>query len=305
MASLFSGSLPDMQASGSNDEKEDMEKQLLVSVMINSLKDGIHGGHNGMATARHPVTPKSTAVMQPETPENDTNIENQERKNDTSYSGIILPVIIALIVITFTVFLLMALYRMCFKTAPERQENGTEQNKILHLPQVQRNGTAALACDFLSRDKFEEVVKQCLAWGLPIDQGELVTAAQTIGITLVFTNSSMSPYRAPLDKENVKLISVKTTSPEIGEQSSQGKNKTRLHDDSSSHLANKRCDGKENMAHNKPWEGNCPPALTADIEEMACRYVDDTAVLQPAGARNSWQKFTGKIAVLGQTANVP
>uniref|UniRef100_A0A8D2KYY6 Endomucin n=2 Tax=Varanus komodoensis TaxID=61221 RepID=A0A8D2KYY6_VARKO len=145
-------------------------KQTLTSP--SSLTPSTRPGHNGMATARHPVTPKSTAVMQPETPENDTNIENQERKNDTSYSGIILPVIIALIVITFTVFLLMALYRMCFKTAPERQENGTEQ--------------------------------------------------------------------APLDKENVKLISVKTTSPEIGEQSSQGKNKTRLHDDSSSHLANKR-----------------------------------------------------------------
>ncbi|XP_044285000.1 endomucin isoform X2 [Varanus komodoensis] len=127
-------------------------KQTLTSP--SSLTPSTRPGHNGMATARHPVTPKSTAVMQPETPENDTNIENQERKNDTSYSGIILPVIIALIVITFTVFLLMALYRMCFKTAPERQENGTEH--------------------------------------------------------------SMSPYRAPLDKENVKLISVKTTSPEIG-----------------------------------------------------------------------------------------
>ncbi|XP_062838413.1 endomucin isoform X4 [Anolis carolinensis] len=92
-------------------------------------------------------------------------------KDDSSYSSILLPVIIALIVISLVIFLLMALYKICLKTTPERQENGTEQ--------------------------------------------------------------------APSDKENVKLISVKTTSPETGEQSSQGKNKTRQHNDSSSHLSNK------------------------------------------------------------------
>ncbi|KAJ7327097.1 hypothetical protein JRQ81_016856 [Phrynocephalus forsythii] len=56
----------------------------------------------------------------------------------------------------------------------------------------------------------------------------------------ICTNSLMSPNRNPLDKENVKLISVKTTSPEIGEQSSQGKNKSQQHNDPSSHLGNKR-----------------------------------------------------------------
>nr|XP_020661093.1 endomucin isoform X1 [Pogona vitticeps] len=71
-----------------------------------------------------------------------------EGKDDSSYRGIILPVIIALIVISLVVFLLMAMYKICLKTTPERQDNGTEQ--------------------------------------------------------------------APLDKENVKLISVKTTSPEAG-----------------------------------------------------------------------------------------
>nr|XP_056711800.1 endomucin [Euleptes europaea] len=88
-----------------------------------------------------------------------------------SYTGIILPVIIALIAITLSVCILVALYRICWKTTPERQENETEHTS--------------------------------------------------------------------LDKENVKLISVKTTSPESGEHSSQGKNKTRQHDDSSSHLGNK------------------------------------------------------------------
>ncbi|XP_074887915.1 endomucin isoform X2 [Buteo buteo] len=79
--------------------------------------------------------------------------------SDIHYSSVILPVVITLIVITLSVFSLVALYRMCQKKTPERQENGTEQ--------VQS------------------------------------------------------------DKEGVKLLSVKTTSPETGEHSSQGKNKTR------------------------------------------------------------------------------
>ncbi|XP_075276230.1 endomucin isoform X2 [Opisthocomus hoazin] len=77
----------------------------------------------------------------------------------TESTSVILPVVITLIVITLSVFSLVALHRMCQKKTPERQENGTEQ--------------------------------------------------------------------AQSDKEGVKLLSVKTTSPETGEHSSQGKNKTR------------------------------------------------------------------------------
>ncbi|XP_070614048.1 endomucin isoform X2 [Erythrolamprus reginae] len=81
-------------------------------------------------------------------PTNNSGLTNPEKQDEASYIGIILPVVIALIVISVIVFLLMALYRMCLKTTPERQENGTEQ--------------------------------------------------------------------APSDKENVKLISVKTTSSDSG-----------------------------------------------------------------------------------------
>uniref|UniRef100_A0A8C5WSI4 Endomucin n=1 Tax=Laticauda laticaudata TaxID=8630 RepID=A0A8C5WSI4_LATLA len=104
-------------------------------------------------------------------PKNNSGLTNKEKQDDASYIGIILPVVIALIVISVIVFLLMALYRMCLKTTPERQENGTEQ--------------------------------------------------------------------APSDKENVKLISVKTTSSDSAEQTSQGRNKTRQHNDSSSCQGNK------------------------------------------------------------------
>nr|XP_034969242.1 endomucin isoform X1 [Zootoca vivipara] len=105
--------------------------------------------------------------------ESNTVNAHSEKQDHPSYTTIILPVIIALIVISLSVFLLVILYRMCLKTTPERQENGTEQ--------------------------------------------------------------------APSDKENVKLISVKATSPENGDQASQGKNRTRQQNDlSSSRLGNKQ-----------------------------------------------------------------
>ncbi|XP_061438845.1 endomucin isoform X2 [Rhineura floridana] len=98
------------------------------------------------------VTQKSTQETLQKTTEAATEYNtvsaSAKKQDHPSYTTIILPVIIALIVISLSVFLLVALYRMCLKTTPERQENGTEQ--------------------------------------------------------------------APSDKENVKLISVKTTSPETG-----------------------------------------------------------------------------------------
>ncbi|ETE69495.1 Endomucin, partial [Ophiophagus hannah] len=82
-------------------------------------------------------------------PKNNSGLTNHEKQDDASYIGIILPVVIALIVISVIVFLLMALYRMCLKTTP--------------------------------------------------------------GV-YTFVNHTTPPNRAPSDKENVKLISVKTTS---------------------------------------------------------------------------------------------
>ncbi|XP_074946855.1 endomucin isoform X2 [Phalacrocorax aristotelis] len=53
--------------------------------------------------------------------------ENKVPEDAIHYSSVILPIVITLIVITLFVFLLVALYRMCKKKTPERQENGTEQ----------------------------------------------------------------------------------------------------------------------------------------------------------------------------------
>ncbi|XP_074132837.1 endomucin isoform X4 [Sminthopsis crassicaudata] len=77
--------------------------------------------------------------------------------SSTKKPGVILPVVIALIAITLSVFTLVGLYRMCWKTDPGTPDNGTDQSQS--------------------------------------------------------------------DKESVKLLTVKTISPEINEQSAQGKNK--------------------------------------------------------------------------------
>ncbi|XP_041905649.1 endomucin isoform X2 [Corvus kubaryi] len=47
--------------------------------------------------------------------------------SDIRYSNVILPIVITLIVTTLSVFSLVALYKMCQKKTPERQENGAEQ----------------------------------------------------------------------------------------------------------------------------------------------------------------------------------
>nr|XP_025965193.1 endomucin [Dromaius novaehollandiae] len=121
------------------------------------------------ATSSFPVssTAKPTSFGSPTSSSGDKKLP----EDTIHYSSVILPIVITLIVITLSVFSLVALYRMCQKKTPERQENGTEQ--------------------------------------------------------------------AQSDKEGVKLLSVKTTSAETGEHSSQGKNKTRQRDDSSSHISNK------------------------------------------------------------------
>uniref|UniRef100_A0A8C9FUW2 Endomucin n=1 Tax=Pavo cristatus TaxID=9049 RepID=A0A8C9FUW2_PAVCR len=114
----------------------------------------------------------STLPMPTDSGSTGNSSEKRKALEDTiHYSSVILPIVIALIVITLSAFSLVALYRVCHKKTPDRQENGTEQ--------------------------------------------------------------------AQSDKEGVKLLSVKTTSAETGENSSQGKNKTRQCDDSSSNFSNK------------------------------------------------------------------
>ncbi|XP_033612004.1 endomucin isoform X2 [Fukomys damarensis] len=69
-----------------------------------------------------------------------------------SYSSIILPVVIVLIVITLSVFVLVGLYRMCWKNDPGTPENGSDQ------PQSDKESVKLLTVKTLSHESGEHCV---------------------------------------------------------------------------------------------------------------------------------------------------
>ncbi|XP_045327789.1 endomucin isoform X2 [Leopardus geoffroyi] len=67
----------------------------------------------------------------------------------SSYSSIILPVVIALIVVTLSAFILVGLYRMCWKTDPGTPENGNDQ------PQSDKESVKLLTVKTISHESGE------------------------------------------------------------------------------------------------------------------------------------------------------
>ncbi|XP_014643414.1 PREDICTED: endomucin [Ceratotherium simum simum] len=65
------------------------------------------------------------------------------------YSSIILPVVITLIVVTLAVFVLVCLYRMCWKTDPGTPENGNDQ------PQSDKESVKLLTVKTISHESDE------------------------------------------------------------------------------------------------------------------------------------------------------
>ncbi|KAJ7327096.1 hypothetical protein JRQ81_016855 [Phrynocephalus forsythii] len=106
-----------------------------VASMSNSTSADT-SGKNNVTTTRSDILKYTTEPLQVNSSEgehiNSTGNTNPETKtasshadtnasggkDDSPYSGIILPVVIALIVISLIVFLLMALYKICLKTTP-------------------------------------------------------------------------------------------------------------------------------------------------------------------------------------------
>lgn len=70
-----------------------------------------------------------------------------------SYSSIILPVVIALIVMTLLVFTLVGLYRLCWKRDPGTQENGNDQ------PQSDKESVKLLTVKTISHESGEHLAQ--------------------------------------------------------------------------------------------------------------------------------------------------
>ncbi|XP_038317973.1 endomucin [Canis lupus familiaris] len=66
-----------------------------------------------------------------------------------SYSSVILPVVIALIVVTLSAFVLVGLYRMCWKADPGTPENGNDQ------PQSDKESVKLLTVKTISHESGE------------------------------------------------------------------------------------------------------------------------------------------------------
>ncbi|CAI9158466.1 unnamed protein product [Rangifer tarandus platyrhynchus] len=99
------------------------------------------------------TTLSSISVTTPENISPSQGLENAKNASASttspSYSSIILPVVIALIVITLSVFALVGLYRMCWNTDPGTQENGNEQ------PQSDKESVKLLTVKTISHESGE------------------------------------------------------------------------------------------------------------------------------------------------------
>ncbi|XP_021571367.1 endomucin [Carlito syrichta] len=114
-------------------------------------------------TQQQDATPSKTSILSPILLTIPVNIsQSQGTKNGTnesssatnpSYSSIILPVVIALIVITFSVFVLVGLYRMCWKTDPGTPENGNDQ------PQSDKESVKLLTVKTISHESGEHTAQ--------------------------------------------------------------------------------------------------------------------------------------------------
>ncbi|XP_052498066.1 endomucin isoform X2 [Budorcas taxicolor] len=95
----------------------------------------------------------SISVTTPENISPSQGLENAKNASASttspSYSSFILPMVIALIVITLSVFVLVGLYRMCWKTDPGTQENGNEQ------PQSDKESVKLLTVKTISHESGE------------------------------------------------------------------------------------------------------------------------------------------------------
>ncbi|KAM8808632.1 endomucin [Eudromia elegans] len=151
--------------------------------------------------------------------------ENKLPEDTIHYSSVILPIVITLIVITLSVFSLVALYRMCQKKTPERQENGTEQ------AQSDKEGVKLLSVKTTSAETDT----------LPM------ASFSNCASFLSFFVEVRDLYEVGFSLPSANLYELTTPSPTgevsqgrtTGEHSSQGKNKARQHDDSSSLVSNK------------------------------------------------------------------
>ncbi|XP_047712734.1 endomucin isoform X3 [Prionailurus viverrinus] len=94
-------------------------------------------------------TENQSSIKTTETPDTEDAKNASSSSASPSYSSIILPVVIALIVVTLSAFILVGLYRMCWKTDPGTPENGNDQ------PQSDKESVKLLTVKTISHESGE------------------------------------------------------------------------------------------------------------------------------------------------------
>ncbi|XP_039073886.1 endomucin isoform X3 [Hyaena hyaena] len=112
---------------------------------VNALHPGISPSHASTSPSMPVTVPGNTSQFQGT--EDAKNASSSSAK--PSYSSIILPVVIALIVVTLSAFILVGLYRMCRKTDPGTPENGNDQ------PQSDKESVKLLTVKTISHESGE------------------------------------------------------------------------------------------------------------------------------------------------------
>ncbi|XP_023614177.1 endomucin isoform X8 [Myotis lucifugus] len=125
--------------------KESLQTSLLSTLpsLIMTVKgeaenqSSVNTTERPVSTSQPDASPSQTSILPPMSTAIAENIsQSQGTENEknaspsstsSSHSSIILPVVIALIVITLSVFALVGLYRLCRKTDPGTAENGNDQ----------------------------------------------------------------------------------------------------------------------------------------------------------------------------------
>ncbi|XP_070308286.1 endomucin isoform X6 [Odocoileus virginianus] len=102
-----------------------------------------------LSTTKATVISQSLSNAVSTSQSSDSKTETWSSIKATETPGVILPVVIALIVITLSVFALVGLYRMCWNTDPGTQENGNEQ------PQSDKESVKLLTVKTISHESGE------------------------------------------------------------------------------------------------------------------------------------------------------
>ncbi|XP_032117412.1 endomucin isoform X3 [Sapajus apella] len=135
-------------ASTSQSSQHKTETQSTIKIMKipgSTLQPDASPSKTGTSHSMPATIPEST--LQSQGTENGKN--SSASAANPSYSSIILPVVIALIVITLSVFVLVGLYRVCWKSDPGTAENGNDQ------PQSDKESVKLLTVKTISHESGE------------------------------------------------------------------------------------------------------------------------------------------------------